>query len=238
MNDPLWGISGIALWVFGIGYVSLKYLGVGYRENSDNPNSDPGGLDYFIQGVSDALNLQLYSDEQVRTIFEQKDLRSIVPPSVVPPLGSVDPNLTGTNGSDTLTGGPEANIMAGGAGRDTLWGGANADTFVFTKGTSGIKATTADTIMDWEVIDQIDMTIRGNKKNYEEDDTTAASISKAAAYAEKTFTDKNTTHVFLYNKKKDTGYLLSDLDNNDKYETGVILKGAGASSSFSHTDII
>lgn len=147
-------------------------------------------------------------------------------------------SLSGASGNDTLSGGSGKDKLMGGAGKDLVTGGTETDTFVFTKGTSGIATTTADTIIDWNVADVIDMTIKGTSTNYKEGATTATSIATAAAFAEKTFTSTSTTHVFLYNRKTDTGYVLSDLDNNDKYETGVILRGAGAAANFSHLDIL
>jgi hypothetical protein len=44
--------------------------------------------------------------------------------------------------------------------------------------------------------------------------------------------------VYLYNAKAKTGYLLADLDGNDRFETGVILKGAAAASHFGYDNII
>ncbi len=44
--------------------------------------------------------------------------------------------------------------------------------------------------------------------------------------------------MFLYNAATDTGYLLSDMNNDGGFETGIVLKGAGAAGNFSYSDII
>ncbi len=66
---------------------------------------------------------------------------------------------------------------------------------------------------------------------------TAKTIEAATAFAEKTFTDAATSHVFLYNAKAKTGFLVSNLDNGDIFETGVILNGAGVATGFDFKDI-
>ena len=52
------------------------------------------------------------------------------------------------------------------------------------------------------------------------------------------FAHTSISHVFLYNSSTDTGYLLSDLNNDDRFETGVMMKNAGFASDFSYSHII
>jgi serralysin len=147
--------------------------------------------------------------------------------------------LSGNGGADTLFGGAGRDRLIGGVGGDALTGGLDTDTFVFTPGTSGLTSTTADVLPDWDVTsDWIDMSIVGTSTNYVEASTTATSIAAAASIAESRFTSASTAHVFLYNAGTDTGYLLSDQNNDNRYETGVVLKGAGAASNLNHSDII
>ncbi len=92
--------------------------------------------------------------------------------------------------------------------------------------------------IDWKPGDEIDLKIAGTTTNYKEAATTATSIETAAAFAEQKFTSTSTSHVFLYNARTDTGFLISDLNNDDEFETAIVLKGAGAASDFSYNDII
>jgi serralysin len=146
--------------------------------------------------------------------------------------------LKGLAGNDSLSGRAGRDALVGGTGRDILSGGSNKDTFVFTLGTSSIKSRSADAISDWAAIDQIDLPVKGTFTNYREAATTVTSISAAASFAEKMFTSPSVSHVFLYNAARKTSYLVSDLNNDDVFETGVILKSVGSSAGFSYTDII
>jgi hypothetical protein len=105
-------------------------------------------------------------------------------------------------------------------------------------GDSGITAGTADTIADWATADRIDMPISGATGNYQELSTTEATIEAAAAYAESQVTNTAIVHAFLYNSTADKGFLLSDLDNDDVFETGVVLAGAGAAADFAFGNLI
>ncbi len=146
--------------------------------------------------------------------------------------------LRGLEGNDTVSGGLGEDTLAGGPGRDSLSGGGHADTFVFTLGTSGITVTRADTITDWNSNDVIDLALRGTSTNYAERATSAGTIQAAAAFAENTFTDPKIAYVFLYNKARDVGYLLSDLNNDDRFENGVVLRSAGLAGDFGFLDIV
>jgi Ca2+-binding RTX toxin-like protein len=139
-------------------------------------------------------------------------------------------NLQGMGGNDTLT---------GGGGKDRLDGGAGLDKYVITLGASGITTATADEITHWLVADDaIDMTIVGSSTNYAEAATNATAIENAAADAESLFPSTAINHVFLFNSGTNTGYLLSDLDNNDAYETGLVITGAGSAAAMDFLDII
>jgi hypothetical protein len=100
-------------------------------------------------------------------------------------------------------------------------------------------SASADTITDWRAeTDWIGMRIAGTSANYGEASTSATSIADVAAQAEATFTSASIAHVFLYNTQTDTGYLLSDLNNDNKFETGVILTGAGSAAEMNYRYII
>ena len=153
--------------------------------------------------------------------------------------GSGWDDLYGGSGLDYLSGGSGDDLLSGGLGRDTLVGGSGEDLFVFTKGTSGLSTSTVDTITDWNRSDDwIDMTVRGTSANYREAKTSATSIGSALIRAEDLFPSASIKHVFLYNSKTDTGYLVSDLNSDGQFDTGVVLKNAGLASDMSYTYII
>jgi Ca2+-binding RTX toxin-like protein len=148
-------------------------------------------------------------------------------------------DLYGGAGADDLYGGGGDDWLSGGTGSDYLSGGAGSDVFFFSAGSSGISGPTADVITDWDGgFDWVDTAIVGTATNYREAATTATSIESAAFLAESTFTNPSISHVFLYNSARDTGYLLSDLNNDDRFETGVVLNHAGYASDFSYFDLI
>ena len=153
--------------------------------------------------------------------------------------GSGWDDLYGGSGLDYLSGGSGDDLLSGGLGRDTLIGGSGEDLFVFTKGTSGLSTSTADTIRDWNRLDDwIDMTVRGTAGNYREAKTSATSIASALIRAEDLFPSASIKHVFLYNSKTDTGYLVSDLNSDGQFDTGVVLRNAGFASDMSYAYII
>jgi Ca2+-binding RTX toxin-like protein len=153
--------------------------------------------------------------------------------------GSGWDDLYGGSGLDYLSGGSGDDLLSGGSGRDTLIGGSGEDLFVFTKGSSGLSTSTVDTITDWNrVYDTIDMTVRGTAGNYREAKTSATSIGSALIRAEDLFPSASIKHVFLYNSKTDTGYLVSDLNSDGQFDTGVVLRNAGLASDMSYTYII
>ncbi len=127
-----------------------------------------------------------------------------------------------------------------------LSGGLGGDTFVFSQATSGITTTSADVVTDWNAAeDTINMWLSGTtlnavgtSENYREASTTVTSVEAAAAYAESKFTNTNISHVFLYNVSTDTGYILSDIHNDDIFETAAVLKGAGSASDFHYTSLL
>jgi Ca2+-binding RTX toxin-like protein len=148
-------------------------------------------------------------------------------------------DLYGGSGLDYLSGGSGDDLLSGGTGRDTLVGGSGEDVFVFTRGGSGLSTSRADTITDWNRnYDSIDMTVRGTASNYREVSTDAASISAAADDADYWYGDMGVRHVFLYNSDIDRGFLVSDLNGDGLFETGVVLKHAGLASDMRYHYII
>lgn len=156
----------------------------------------------------------------------------------------------GSYGNDYLSGGSGYDYLNGGYGTDTLVGGTNADSLVggydtstdyfrFAQGDSNSYTGGADTIYDWNVsYDYIDSSIAGSSSNYAEAWTGANSISSARSHVEGSSTLRQEDHVFLYNSSTDTGYLLSDLDRNYSFETGVVINGAGSQYDMNYSDII
>jgi Ca2+-binding RTX toxin-like protein len=148
-------------------------------------------------------------------------------------------DLYGGSGLDYLSGGFGDDLLSGGTGRDTLAGGAGEDEFFFKRGDSGLTTSTADTIMDWNRYDDfIDMTIKGTSRNYREVKTDAYSIATAASDATYLYGDTSVRHVFFYNPKTDKGFLISDLNADGNFETGVVLKNAGLASDMRFDYII
>lgn len=149
--------------------------------------------------------------------------------------------VIGGYGWDIIVGGSGADILAGASGPDTLAGGFDdgRDDFRFVQGDSPSYNGYADTIYDWNVsYDYIDMPIAGSYYNYAETSTGATSISSARTQVESSSTLRQEDHVFLYNSSTDTGYLLSDLDRNYSFETGVVIRSAGSHSDLNYWDII
>jgi len=148
-------------------------------------------------------------------------------------------DLYGGTGGDYLSGGFGDDLLSGGTGRDTLVGGAGEDVFTFKKGDSGFTTGTVDTIADWNRSDDwIDLAVKGTSANYRERATTVKSISAAADEAERFYPQTSVKHVFLYNARTDTGYLVSDSDGNGQFDTGIVLKNAGLASDMSYQFII
>lgn len=150
--------------------------------------------------------------------------------------------LYGGSGNDNLSGGEGSDHLYGGAGRDDLFGGYNdqrTDYFHFAMGDSQAHVGQADTIYDWNVsYDYIDSSIRGRASGYSEAATSATNIDAARYQVEHTAGLRDGDHAFLYNAQTDTGYLLSDLNGNYTFETGVIIRGAGSASDMNWSDIV
>jgi Ca2+-binding RTX toxin-like protein len=148
-------------------------------------------------------------------------------------------DIYGGSGLDYLSGSSGDDLLSGGIGRDTLSGGSGEDYFVFKKGESGLSTSTADTITDWNrSYDFIDMTIKGTSSNYREVSTDATSISTAASDADYLYGDTSIRHVFLYNSDIDRGFVVSDLNADGLFDTGVVLRNAGLASDMSYLYII
>lgn len=155
----------------------------------------------------------------------------------------------GYGGNDYLSGGSGYDYLNGGLGSDTLVGGTSADSLVggydtstdyfrFAQGDSNSYSGGADTIYDWNVAyDYIDSTIAGTSSNYGEMFTTANNIGTARSVVENSSL-RYEDHAFVYNSATDTGYLLSDLDRNFTFETGVVIRGAGSAADMNWSDIV
>jgi Ca2+-binding RTX toxin-like protein len=146
--------------------------------------------------------------------------------------------LSGLAGDDRLEGGSNGDRLDGGLGSDDLYGGTGTDYFIFSSGSSPSTTSGADIIWDWNVAyDWIDMPRAGKSTNYGEAATSATTIEAARAQVESTAL-RNEDYAFLYNSSTDTGYLLSDLNRNGTFETGVIMVGAGSASDMKYSDIL
>jgi hypothetical protein len=94
-------------------------------------------------------------------------------------------------------------------------------------------------ITDWNgAYDAIDMRVAGTDDNYGEAGTTATSIATAARQATAWFPDPAVQHVFLHNPSIDTGFLISDLNGDGAFDTGVVLKRSGYASDFDFFNIV
>ena len=146
--------------------------------------------------------------------------------------------LYGEAANDELDGGSGIDHLYGGQGRDYLIGGGDSDYFTYKKGESNSNVLRADTIQDWNGSqDYLDTTIAGTSTNYAEFATGATNIDVARQIA----TSKNLStldHVFLYNANLKKGFVLSDLDHNGSFETGVVLLNVDSASDVSYADII
>lgn len=153
--------------------------------------------------------------------------------------------LRGDNGADFLYSCEYFNyndnakdVLIGGRGADSLTGDSGSDTFKYLKLDSMSKTGRADTIFNWDIRkDYIDTSIKGTALNYFERSSTANNIDSARNLAEK-FGDSSDFHAFISNNRTDRGFLLSDLDRNGTFETGVIIEGAGARSDMNWSAII
>lgn len=170
--------------------------------------------------------------------------------------GDDNDQLYGNQGSDTIHGDFGNDKCVGGYGDDYLngWygndrligakdkdhydGGGGTDHFVIGRGHSYASRYEADVIYDWNAQeDYIDSPLRGTAENYGEKAAAAKSIDGARQVAENSYL-KHEDHAFVYNADTDTGYLLSDLDRNGSFETGVILEHVGSASDMNWSDIV
>jgi Ca2+-binding RTX toxin-like protein len=154
--------------------------------------------------------------------------------------------LYGGSGDDYLNGGSDRDTLVGGWGADTLVGGLDVggldqstDYFRFWAGDSLSFRDIADTIGGWNVAyDYIDMPIPGEAQYYAEVSSGVNNIDDARSLAENSPDLSWKDHVFVYNRDIDVGYLVSDLDRNYSFETGVIISGAGSAYDMNWSDII
>ena len=153
--------------------------------------------------------------------------------------GANNDTLYGRADTDWLYGDSGSDHLYGGAGQDYLYGGTGTDYFHFARGDSNAIANQSDWIRDWNPAeDYIDSSIRGTSSNYAERATSATSLTAARSVVQNDDNLNYKDHVFLYNANTDRGYLLSDLDGNYTFETGVIIEGAGSASDLHSSDII
>ncbi len=150
--------------------------------------------------------------------------------------GRDDDNLWGEAGRDYLSGDAGNDGLSGGAGADVLTGGANNDVFAYAAASDSFaQAGWADIITDFNASeDRIDIPqgpyVGGF--NYAERATTATSIDEAA-FAVNNMSLNTPDIVFMYNPVSDIGFLMVDVDQNNHYEFGITLLGAGSPSDFS-----
>ena len=152
--------------------------------------------------------------------------------------GSGSDELNGAWGRDTLWGGSGADRLSGGTGADHLHGGSGRDTFVSRQGDSNVTDGTSDTIHDWSPkYDKIDSTIAGKFSNYQEVFSLFTDNIKNAKFLVENNSDlREEDHVFVYNGRD--GFLMSDLDRNGTFETGVKLLDEGHASSMDWSLIV
>lgn len=152
--------------------------------------------------------------------------------------------LQGGSQTDQLNGGQGRDLLDGGLGQDFLRGGpefAVRDDFVFAIGKSNSTNDQADTILDWTSVDRVVTDVAGTAANYGEHSAAGGAvdvtdIASARADAEAAHTNK--IHMFFFDAATDTGYLVSDLNNDNIFETGVVLNGAGSAADFSFANLI
>lgn len=152
-----------------------------------------------------------------------------------------DDILFGDSGRDIVIGDGGRDDLYGGTEQDSLWGGTDyfADYFHVAKGESNAIVGQHDIIYDWNrAYDYIDTSLKGTSTNYTETWTTGATMANVRAKVEHSSFLSKFDHVFLYNEQTDTGYLLSDLDSNYTFETGVEIKGAGSAYDMNWFDIV
>lgn len=149
--------------------------------------------------------------------------------------------IYGGSDGDTLKGWSGDDLLVGDTGMDYLYGGTSTgeDIFRFEAGDTYSSMGRNDVIADWDATyDEIDMPLAGTVSNYRETSTSATNIESARAIVEGSASLREADHVFLYNGATDTGYLLSDLNSNYTFETGVIVRGAGEARNMAWSDII
>lgn len=154
--------------------------------------------------------------------------------------GSGNDWLIGGYGADNLIGGDGTDSLWGGYGPDSMTGGANTDYFHFIEGYDSLaEPGFFDTITDWDVrMDYIQAPVAGTSSNYGEYATSATDIATVAKQVFNSSWQSSKEHVFAYNSRTDTGYLLSDSDGNNHFDIAVVLKGAGAASDMNWSDIL
>jgi serralysin len=148
-----------------------------------------------------------------------------------------DDSIYGFGGNDYLYGLISNDTLFGGTGKDELHGGSDIDLFVFFLGHSPSTDAEADTIADWDVEDDfINLPVAGTDANYAEAPTSFTNMEGARHQVESS--PNLGDHMFLYNSYTDTGYLLSSIDGDFIFETGIIIVGAGSALDMDWSDIV
>lgn len=206
-----------------------SYFGSNWSETLNSSNWNYGWTNFYMNGGNDTV-----TTPSTGTAYYFSG-------------GAGDDSFLGDTAHDVAYGGSGNDKLNGYSGRDDLWGGTGADkltggsgndTFHFTMGDSQAHRGQADTITDWNVAhDWIDSTISGRSNNYAETFSLfTQNIDQARFLVEHNSSLAAEDHVFVYNGTD--GYLLSDLNRNGTFETGVILKGAGHASDMNWSDIL
>ena len=152
--------------------------------------------------------------------------------------GTGDDKLYGGAQNDTLIGGDGADTMNGGTGRDYMWGGNGRDTYFFSIGDSAANSSQylgADVIHNWNVDYDKIATMDGS---YAEVNPMFfnSNIDNARYFVEHNSSLAVKDHVFVYGGTD--GYLLSDLNGDGSFETGVILENRGHSYDFNSGNLV
>lgn len=128
-----------------------------------------------------------------------------------------DDTLNGGKGADTLDGGKGTDILIGGAGQDALTGGKGADHFVFATGDSAATKATADTIVDMQKGDLIDLHLI-------DADADKAGNQKFHFIGDDRFSGDAGELRFV--KSGDDTYVYGDMDGDKKVDFALHLDGA------------
>lgn len=224
--------------------------------NSDDRGYGQGGNDRLYGGGGEDVLFGMDDDDLVYGDFGNDELHGGLGRDVLRGgigndelIGNAQSDwLYGDAGNDWLYGGDDRDFLFGGSGsdhldsgggpgQDFLTGGSGRDFFIIQRGYSFALSGQGDTINDWVFSeDHIDSNVAGSIGNYTESSGGATTILEARLQVQASGFDG--VHGFIYNSNNNTGYLISDANNDGRFETGVTLKGAGSAGSMDWSDII